>query len=65
MHMKASDTGRLMKIIYELLKNFTSEHRMSICIILLFERGESIPKPRVAKKLLFLDLEIDLLAFKS
>lgn len=63
--MKASDIGKFMKVIYELLKNFTSEHRMSICRILLFERGEFIPKPRMAKKLLFLDLETDTLAFKS
>lgn len=65
MHVKDSDIGKFMKIIYELWKNFTSEHRMSIDIILLFKRGESIPKPRVANKLLFLDLEMDIFAFKS
>lgn len=62
MHVKASDIGKFMKVIYELLKNFTSEYRMSNCIILLFEWGEPIPRP---KKSLFLDLEIDILAFKS
>lgn len=65
MHVKASDIGKFMEVIYELLKNFTWEHRMSNCIILLFKWGEPIPKTRMAKKSLFLDLEIDILAFKS
>lgn len=51
MDVKASDIGKFMKIIYEVLKNFTSEHSMSFYVILLFERGESIPKPKVTKKL--------------
>lgn len=51
MDVKAGDIGKFMKIIYEVLKNFTSEHSMSFYVILLLERGESIPKPKVTKKL--------------
>lgn len=65
MHVKATDIGKFKEVIYELLKNFISEHRISICIILLFKKGESIPKPIVAKKLLFLYLETDILGFQS
>lgn len=65
MHVKDSGIVKFMKVIYELWKNFTSEHRMSISIILLFKRRKSIAKLRVVKKLLFLDLEIDTFGFKS
>lgn len=30
MHVKASDIGKFKEVIYELLKNFISEHRISI-----------------------------------
>lgn len=39
--------------------------RLCICFILFFEREEATPKPRAAKTLLFLDLEIGLLAFNA
>lgn len=38
---------------------------MSASIMLLFERGECVPKPRVAGKLLLLDLGTATLALES